>query len=409
MANNVSIAQTFERRGTVVPFVSQPSFRHTRARIYDNGGAAVLEAVVPNYSGGRRGELTVLHWKDLPGLAQFSQRDLELHAALPSIVARSGIDPLQVRSLVIKIDARLAEDGERRQAAQAQTERDAVEQEVVRMSCIAQLMRECGIERGDPVMAKANTKTLVDLISAQDARSHFDLDRLIERVMDYAAQRSGVGPDKVREWLEPLVGLITPFGTVKGAQEDRTNGFLFVNHVALMEFRKSVAPYLELRSDHFGASGDLLLKVVDQTIMYIDERIVNLDRLLGSFADVFAKQEANIAYLLKLRRDVAYALDGWTDLIDVWNEGDTQDSRRRDAHEGRDRAIAYIINFMPIIPYRELYPDDGFDTQANIERARARAVAEMHSWQTDALDVELKKRVEAGQERAAKAAAGQSF
>ena len=156
---------------------------------------------------------------------------------------------------------------------------------------------------------------------------------------------------------------------------------------------------MEQKPEEYGAAAEVLLEVVDQTIRYVDERIVTLDSLLGSFADVFSKQDSNVSYLIKLRRDVAFALDGWNDLIEYWTEADAQDCKKPDCVENRDRAVAYIMNFLPIIPHRELYPDDGFDSQASIERARVKIVAAMHSWSTEALDIELARRVEKGQKK----------
>lgn len=399
MANNISVAQTFERRGTTVPFTANEALRHARARVYRHGNDRILEAVIPSLGGGRRGELMVVPWKDLPDFVPLNDRDRELHDGIPGIVGKNGIDPLQVRELVNKINAAHSDDPEVRAKAQAQAKQDSEDKEVVRMSCIAQLMKECGIERGDPVMASANTKTLVELMTAEESKAHFDLEMLIDRVFLFASQRSGVSVDNVREWLEPLVGLITPFGTVKGTQKDRTNGHLFLEHVNLMEFRKSVAAYLEQKPDQYAATAEILLQVIDQTIMYVDERIVTLDSLLGSFANVFGKQDANVSYLIKLRRDVAYALDGWSSLIECWTEADAEDCKLAGNTENRDKAVAYVMSFLPIIPHKELYPDDGFDTQASIERARVKIVSAMHSWATEELDVELARRVEKGQKQ----------
>ena len=105
MANNISVAQTFERRGTTVPFTANETLRHTRARIYEHGRDRILEAVIPSLGGGRRGELMVVPWKDLPNFVQLNDRDRELHAGLPGIVGKNGIDPLQVRELVNKVNA----------------------------------------------------------------------------------------------------------------------------------------------------------------------------------------------------------------------------------------------------------------------------------------------------------------
>ena len=100
MANNISVAQTFERRGTTVPFTANESLRHTRARIYKHGNDRILEAVIPSLGGGRRGELMVVPWKDLPDFVPLNDRDRQLHDGIPGIVGKNGIDPLQRSNLL---------------------------------------------------------------------------------------------------------------------------------------------------------------------------------------------------------------------------------------------------------------------------------------------------------------------
>src|SRR3546814_1743653 len=55
----INLPQTFERRGTTVPF-HQKDLGHTRVREYFHGQERILEAEIPNFSGGRRGELVVV-------------------------------------------------------------------------------------------------------------------------------------------------------------------------------------------------------------------------------------------------------------------------------------------------------------------------------------------------------------
>src|SRR3546814_2952804 len=70
----INLPQTFERRGTTVPF-HQKDLGHTRVREYFHGQERILEAAIPNFSGGRRGELVVVPWEQLPGIATLDQRD----------------------------------------------------------------------------------------------------------------------------------------------------------------------------------------------------------------------------------------------------------------------------------------------------------------------------------------------
>ena len=74
MSRAVTLPQTFERRGTSVKMYA-PRFQHMRVREYIREEDRNLEAVIPNFSGIRTNEFTVVPWKQLPDLASFEDRD----------------------------------------------------------------------------------------------------------------------------------------------------------------------------------------------------------------------------------------------------------------------------------------------------------------------------------------------
>ena len=104
------------------------------------------------------------------------------------------------------------------------------------MSCLAQLTRSV-IARGD-VMAKANTTTLLDLMTGDGRRQFRCLypDRPGHAVCRGAERHDGRGNPGL---LEPLVGMIAPWHRRSGGRE-RSHGFLYRQHVRLIEFRKSL-------------------------------------------------------------------------------------------------------------------------------------------------------------------------
>src|SRR3546814_4540911 len=85
--------------------------------------------------------------------------------------------------------------------------------------------------------------TLMDLMGSESGRSRIDLDLLIERVMIFAAERSSTTVMDAKSYLDPLVGMLTPFGNVTAQGEDKDNGFLYLQHVRLLHFRNEVASY----------------------------------------------------------------------------------------------------------------------------------------------------------------------
>jgi hypothetical protein len=396
MVTDRNLPTTFERRGTTVPLV-HPGFKHIRVREYEFGKDRILEAVMPNYSGVRRGELTVIPWSDLKDRAAFAERDLHIIQDILRLRGKQPINPIYVRVLCQKADAIHSPDEDERRLAREQAENDRVDRESVRMSCLAQLTRECGISHGDAFMAKANTTTLLDLINQAQQGDGFDVRMLIERVMQYAAERSGTSIEEVRDWMAPLVGLIAPFGSVPAAGEDHLDGFLFTQHRNLLGFRKGLHERAATATGDLADSIMLILEVCDQTITYVNSRLVRLDSLLGRFADMFEEVDGSLERLKKLLRDVSYALDGWKELIDIWEEA-MGGLGMIGGEQALLRSVDHILLYLPIIPQQEIRGANPADMMER-ERTRLTLVRSMHSWTTNEMDTDLQSRVEAGSNR----------
>lgn len=361
------------------------------------GNDRLLEAVLPNYSGVRRGELTVIKWSELKDRTTFGERDLHIIQDILRLRGKKAVDPVYIRLLCQRADTIHSPDETQRREAREQSETDRLDRETVRMSCLAQLTRECGIERGDAFMAKANTATLLDLISDAEKSAGFDVRMLIERVMQFAAEQSGSSVEDVRDWMDPLVGLIAPFGSVPAAGEERLDGFLFRQHRDLLGFRKSLHGHRATATGDAAQSIELILEVCDQTIAYVNARLVRLDAVLGRFADMFEEIDGSLAQLKKLMRDVSYALDGWAELIVIWEEA-VGGIGMIGGEQALVRAVDHILLYLPIIPGPEIRGAKSASLMAR-ERTRLTLVRSMHSWLTNEMDDGLESRVTAGRDR----------
>src|SRR3546814_15718445 len=122
------------------------------------------------------------------------------------------LDPINIRALCLQADAELSGDPQLRAAAQRTVQRDEQDRAMIRLSCIAQLTRECGIAKGDALMVRTNTRTLMDLMGSESGRSRIDLDLLIESVMIFAAERRRTTVMDAKRYLDPQLGLHTPLG-----------------------------------------------------------------------------------------------------------------------------------------------------------------------------------------------------
>lgn len=390
--------QTFERRGTTVTFHSR-DLAHTRVREYFHGEERRLEAVIPNYSGTRRGELLVLPWEQIEALGALTPRDEAMIETVAHTRNIRDLDPIKMREMCLRCDAEHGMDSDVVEAARRVIAKDDEDKSMVRLSFIAELTRECGIERGDPLMMRANTKTLMDLMGFQSGRSKIDLDLLIERVMIFAAERTNSTVADVKAYLDPLVGMLTPFGNVTAPGEEKQNGFLYLQHTDLIQFRQEVDDYQSEVREELLPQIAIILTAADECIGYINERLATLNAMLGSLASMFDKNVQAIDKLEVLRRDIGYGLDGWADMIQVWREA----YRGREAIGGdraMERAINRIAGYAPRIPVRELDPEHSILTKSTkFETAGLKMVQQMHSWENDRPDYELKARVERANKR----------
>jgi hypothetical protein len=393
----INLPQTFERRGTSVP-LHHKDFAHTRVREYFHGEDRLLEAVIPNYSGTRRGELVVVPWDQLPQMGSLDMRDQQVHEKVQATSSTRDLDPINIREICLAADAALSGDPSIMDAAKRAVARDDEDRSMVRLSLIAQLTRESGIARGDTLMARTNTRTLMELMGSGSGRSRIDLDLLIERVMIFAAERGNCTVVDAKSYLDPLVGMITPFGNVTAKGEEKNNGFLYLQHTRLLQFRSELAGYRSQIREELDHQIGLILEAADECIAYVNDRLSLLNELLGKLADMFDGNMNAIDRLDRLRRDVGYGLDGWEDMITMWRGAYVA----RDAIGGdraMERAVQRIAGYAPRIPVREVHPDHELvKPGSRYEQARVKMVSEMHSWENGTLDAELQSRVTKGRE-----------
>ena len=393
-----NLPQTFERRGTTVSFHNR-DLAHARVREHFHGDERRLEAVIPNYSGTRRGELVVVPWEKITTLGSFNPRDEAIIERILATKSVRDLDPIRIREMILRCDADYGIDETTQSEAQRIIDRDEEDKSMVRLSIIAELTREAGIARGDALMMRTNTKTLMDLMGHETGRSQIDLDLLIERVMVFAAERSKISVTEAKTYLDPLVGMLTPFGNVTAQGEEKDNGFLYLQHTDLLLFRQEIEGYLPDVREELAHQVSLIIQAADECIGYVNERLALLNTLLGQLADVFDKNVNLIDTLEGLRRDIGYGLDGWADMIKHWREA----YRGRDAIGGdraMERAINRIAGYAPRIPVRELNPDHSILSKSSkFETAKHKMVHMMHNWEDDRPDYELKARVERAQQR----------
>jgi len=399
MARGIT-ALTFEQRGSAVPFDHKP-FADTRVRERKADGGRELDALILGYAGTRRHEVTVMPWHKLQSLSFMNDRDTDLQISIYQTSNISQLDPINIREMALKADAIFGADEERRDQALKIVERDKKDAETVRLSCIAELTRECGIAKGDQLMMRTNTRTLLALMSDETSRSQFDLEGLVDRVMTFAAERSGTTVDDAKNYLEPLVALMTPLGNIAAKGETKANGFLYNSYVDLVNFRKEINDLKsqEIRPELLTPINDTI-SAADDCIAYVAGRMDLLNRMMGHLATMFDENSSLIPRLNRVRRDVAYGLDGWDILIPRFRRAFEARGESRDAQDAFEEVVFKVGAAAPHIPRKERDPSyEIVDQGKRAEMARVKMIREMHNWSNDLEDAELKARVELGRAR----------
>src|SRR3546814_12717951 len=100
--------------------------------------------------------------------------------------------------------------------------------------------------------------------------------------------------------------MLTPFGNVTAQGEDKDNGFLYLQHVRLLHFRNEVASYRGQVREELDHLVGQIVEAADECIRYVNDRLAELNGLLGRLADLFGRNTSGIDELDRLRHDIAY-------------------------------------------------------------------------------------------------------
>lgn len=398
--SSVISALTFEQRGSSVPF-DDPSFADTRVRERMEEGKRQLDGLILGYSGTRRNEVTVVPWAKLQSLQFMADRDFDLQLQIYKTKSIEELDPIAIRTMALKSDAIFGSDDEKRSRALKMVELDKDDEKTVRMSCIAELTRECGIAMGDKMMMRTKTQALLNLMENEATRDQFDLDGLVDRVVGFAAEKSGRSLNDARAYLDPLVAMMTPLGSIAEGGEKKVNGFLYRTYTSLLKFRGEIADLRkqEIRPELLKPI-EMIMAAADDCIPYVAQRLDLLNKMMGHLALMFDENKGLILRLHRLRRDVAYGLDGWDILILRYQDA-LAERGTREGDAAFEETVFKIGAAAPRIPPKERDPNyELVDVKKRVEMARYKMIKELHSWSDNILDTEMQARVELGRERA---------
>lgn len=394
------LPSTFESRGILVGFQHR-LLRHVRLRVPDKAGFKLrdVEAVIQNYSGTSNKHMLVLPWQHLPNLAKPGNRDQKLFDAVTQVERLDTMDPLMMRTLVIEVDR--ADDENPVNQARAKAEMEAVRMDRFRtyLSFLVQLARECGEEEDDAELRQIDLPKVMAAIR-QEGLNTSDPGTFSARLYRFLGRRVRINQSELVRRIEQLTDLAAPFGSICLDEVVGVEGYLFRSAKRLKTFRTQISSHEKMSTEEIANNCLLIIFAIKTYLDYIENKRLQLALRFRSFTGLVDQFEEGSTLLRRFRRNAAFALDGWTPLIDLWDQAWEQK-----AEAGKlavDRAVFEILQFLPLMPNAEL--DSGDENKRIWKRyqfMRAKPIPQMYSWLDEKPDTELMQRVEAGRTRMA--------
>jgi hypothetical protein len=391
---------SFEARGASVPFESS-SLRECRLRVVDLGRELDWEITVPSGMGGTDSRsVMILPWRDVPAFAGMTMRDQELYHRIDDIDDSESPDPFKIREIRIRVDQTMGESDEIRHQAAQEVDREKQDRLMTYLSFLAQLTRDCGIRKGDAFMASADTALLMRLTKDKEASREAGLDAsaLTERVLSFASEELDAPVKVVNHRLEELTSYMAPFGAVNIEAENKTDGFLTRTRNEIKRMDRTMTQYSKTARSETSDRIVLVRFAIKDFLDYVDDRFNQIEQFFSFFMNVFREYDKTKAFAQQIRRDVSYALDGWSHLCGIWFTA-------LDSNEGEaiDDAIGYILANLPVMPDEEVnQEDERSKVRRGFEMARVQMVRTMVNWTDNTVDRELEQRVAAAKEEQAK-------
>jgi len=386
------LPRRFEDRGTAVPFESR-ALRLTRLRVVTSLTSLEWEATIAGFWGGSSRQMLVVQWRQLPAVAQMSPRDETLYRAVDRLEDAEDIDPFVIHDIVLKVDDRLGR-------GKGATNLEQVERDITRTSLLARIAQECGRAGGDRGLVKLG----VDWVSATDqkraANAAKELSRASDRLIAFLAGQIDSAQEEARQRLESMTDLLTPVGGVGLDPAVKEDGYLIRFRNRLRLFDREMLDYEKDARREMSDPTAMIRFAVKQYLSYVEDRLSMLEDRLVHLPLLLREYDRATKFITKTRRQIAFALDGWPILINLWDEAQaTGDAVRV------EEAVMFIFTNAPLMPLQEIdTTTESGKVWRGYESARGSLVKMMHGWNDGEPDQNLLNRVEsakAGEKKAA--------
>lgn len=354
---------TFLERGIVVPFTT-PALDKARVR---QSEFSKCDVVAPWFSEGD--SAYVIPLPALPSLVTLTAHDRYLCSTLGSL---EFVSPIEIRKAVFDAAMTGLDGPETAEGAERALNQEANERLYITLLFLLNILGKRDVSARDEVLRKLST------LSNSDA---------LRQMLSVRLEQLGLSPTVLFDQLEKLSATMVPVGLA--AQPGRLRRL----HKGYLDFLTSVKDWLGTAPPELAGSGRLISVTAELTGELVRESFDYIDMLLDDISEILTERTDMAGRLRVAVHRVAWLLDGWADIISLWDTVDT----------GEDRAavVQSILRILPILPVECQAPW----VTAKLESAKPRMmtrgmVRPMVDWSTGEIDVELLQRVRSAQTKA---------
>ncbi len=361
------LPSTFEERGTAVPFTT-PMYAFARVR---KDYRDRLELLVTRFSDGAG--VYVVPWTAVPELAQLTTHDAVLHE---EVLQKRVLNPFDMRlaSLVVAATGLAGPV-----AAETATKRIAEDEESKALNQVILILKV--IELAQRAAAPALLREI--LTPAGQTR--------IRETLFEIADKLDLAPELLDRRLSEL-GLCTyPVGVAWSPMEGRLRGIMKRTE----EMRAALLAWAEDQLGEVSEQARFCAQVADHTLRICKQVLIDFDAEVADPAAIVAVWDEKRPVIENLSGRLAWLLDGWQPIADMWLDSAAADVGARAA------TLLEILSMLPLLPRKETEgPDHGRVAEAMASRRRT-WVRAAEDWRTGEVDSDLVQRLEGLKAKAA--------
>jgi len=353
-------ANTFEERGTVVPFTT-PVLAFSRLRVQEEHG---LELLVPGLAGGR--DTYVIPWRSLPSVFVMTVHDRMLREEIEVLPESS---PTTVRGASLKVESTgLAGPGTAKAARQA-TSDDESERLLTNFFLVAESVKQLSggkLQLGPADLTNDAGRTRTKLIlSRVAALFQLTADDFYSRLENWAGTVSPIGVPGLNYTcrLRQLVADINDYSADVGAWSER-------------DFTDAAD------------SARVCARIAEETASTARGLMTGVDRYAANMRETLTEWTASFERIRGLMTKLAWTLDGWAPVVTMWREVDQSD------RESAQDTVGEMLRLMPVMPRREV-GSRARKTWGDLSQSLYRTRIKAHEdWLSGKVDIELVLRLE---------------